>query len=214
MKKLPSNILLGVLLIIGGILLLLSNMNVSISAIIWPFLFGAAAIPFLLIFLTDRNRWWAGIPGFALLGLAGVMFCDLFPYRIFDAIQGAIFLGGLGIGFWAVYIRTGLREWWAIIPGGVLLTLAAVAGLETFLSDSITGGVFMLGLGLTFAAVYLAPAAGGRNRWAAIPACILAFIGIAGILSSTHLLGVLGAIALIGLGGYLLLRNTSGRREE
>ncbi len=213
MKKLPSHVVLGALLIVGGVLLLLGNMNVSISAIVWPFLFGLAALPFLFIFITDRGNWWAGIPGFALLGLTAVMFYDLFPYHIFGDIGGAFFLGSLGIGFLAVYVRTALREWWALIPGGALLTLAAVAGLESFLSDSITGGIFMLGLGMTFVAVYLAPTAGERNRWAAIPACILTIIGLTSILSNTRMLGVLGAIGLIGLGGYLLLRNTSSKRE-
>ncbi|MBN2005419.1 MAG: hypothetical protein JXA21_18825 [Anaerolineae bacterium] len=213
MKKLPSNIMIGLLLIIGGVIFLLNNLNVGIAAIIWPFLFGLASLPFLLIFATDRKSWWAVLPGSALLGIAAVMFYELFPYHLFGDIGGMLFLGSLGIGFLAVYVRTGLREWWALIPGGVLLTLAAVTGLETLLGSAISGSVFMLGLGLTFGAVYLAPAPAGRNRWAAIPAGILALIGLTSLLSNTRMLGILGAIALIGLGGYLLLRNASNRRE-
>lgn len=213
MKKLPSHIIMGLLLIIGGVLFLLSNLNIFINDIIWAFLFGLAALPFLLIFVTDRKSWWTGIPGSALLGLAAVIFYDMFPYHLFGDIGGMLFLGSIGIGFLAVYVRTALREWWAIIPGGVLLTLATVAGLESFLNDAVTGSIFMLGLGLTFAAVYLAPTPVGRNRWAAIPASIMTIIGLASILSNTRMLGVLGAIGLIGLGGYLLLRNASSKRE-
>ena len=76
----------------------------------------------------------------------------------------------------------------------------AVAGGES-------GGLFFLGLALTFALVALAPNARGRMAWAWIPAGVLTVIAI----MTTNLLGglvnLLLPLALVLLGSGLLLRN-------
>ena len=62
---------------------------------------------------------------------------------------GFFFLGFLGLGFLAVYF-SGRERWWAIIPGGVLLTLGFISVLNNVYGGRETGGFFFLGLGLTF----------------------------------------------------------------
>lgn len=216
MKKLSSNIIIGLLLILGGILFLFNNLGVFIVDAVWPFLFGLAALPFLYIFVIDRGSWWAILPASALVGLAALMFYDmLFPFPFLGDIGGALFLGSLGLGFFIIYLRTALREWWAIIPGGVLLTLTSVIFVDSIsiLNGSLTSSIFMLGLGVTFALVYIAPTPAGRNRWAAIPAGILGAIGLVDLLSNTHLISVVIALGLIAVGIYLLLQNSMRRRE-
>ena len=100
--------------------------------------------------------WWAAFPGFVLAGI-GVLI--LLPDAL-DDIGGAMFLGAIGLSFWAVYL-TGRDRWWAIIPGGVLFTLAAVSALpEQWLGGADSGGVFFLGL----AADLLAGGAPGQDE--------------------------------------------------
>ena len=60
-------------------------------------------------------------------------------------------------------------------PGGVMVTLAIVSVLDTAYPNKDTGGVFLIGLGLTFALLALLPRL--HMRWAYIPALVLFVIG-------------------------------------
>ena len=64
---------MGVLLLVAGGLLLLQNLGIftpTISGAIWAPLFGLGGMAFLLVFIFNREQWWALIPGMTLLGLA------------------------------------------------------------------------------------------------------------------------------------------------
>jgi len=158
MKRLDVRAIGGILLILVGILLLLQNIGilVGVVALIWALIFGVGGLVFLYMFLTNRTQWWAVIPGFALLGLAALIALDEFFPRVGEALGGMIFLGGVGLAFWVIYFVK-REQWWAIIPGGTLFTLALVAGLESVFEGAEMGGVFFLGLGLTFAAHEVGP---------------------------------------------------------
>ena len=95
-------------------------------------------------------------------------------------------------------------KWWAIIPGGVLVTLAAVAGLERG-TDIQTGGIFFLGLGATFILVALAPNPHGQMRWAFIPAAVLLILGLL-LFVGFHGHHYIWPLSLISAGLFLLVR--------
>jgi hypothetical protein len=197
----------GVLLIVVGILLLLQNLGIlaGLVALTWSLLFGAAGMVFLYVFLTNRTRWWALIPGFALLSLAVLIALDQFLPEIGDVLGGTLFLGGIGLAFWVIYFIN-REHWWAVIPGGVLFTLALVAGLSPVLEGIETGGVFLLGLGLTFGLLSLLPTPQGRMRWALIPAGVLLAMGLVITTAATGIIKYLWPAALILVGLYLLFR--------
>src|SRR5512136_263818 len=128
MKRFDYRILIGAALILGGILMLLDRTGVLKGAtdLFWAGVLAVGAAIFLFWFFSDRSKWWAAIPGFALAGLsASALLLDRIGWG------GFAFLASLGIGFWAVYLSDRAR-WWAIIPGGVLVTL----GVESALSSS------------------------------------------------------------------------------
>ena len=206
MKKFDLRILWGGLLILAGGLFLLQELNLIPSAwdLIWVFLFGIAGSVFIYAFLSDRSQWWPLIPGLGLLSLAAVIFVE----ELFPGVDwaGAIFLAGIGISFWLIYFLN-RNHWWAIIPGGVLVTLAVVAGIEDYVSGDADGGIFMLGLGLTFALVGIIPTPEGRMKWAFIPAVILMIIGVFMVTPLLPLLNYVWPAALILAGGYLIVRN-------
>jgi len=169
MKRFDYRILVGAALILGGILMLLDKTGVLKGAtdFFWAGLLAIGAGIFLYWYFSDRSKWWAAIPGFTLAGMAAsTLLLDKLGWG------GLAFLGGIGAGFWAVYLRQP-AQWWAIIPGGVLLTLGFTSALTEAFNVVETGGVFFVGLGLTFLLVALL----AKMKWAFIPAAVLLLLG-------------------------------------
>jgi hypothetical protein len=213
MRRFEARVIGAILLIVAGVLFLLQNLGVSLGSLtlLWALLFGAGGVVFLYVFLTDRANWWALIPGFALLGLASVMVLNQLAPRLGEVLGGALFLGGIGLAFWMIYF-TNRENWWALIPGGVMATLALVTVLSSFLAGAETGGVFMLGLGLTFGLLSLVRTPEGRMSWALIPAAVFVVIGLAITAATASLLQYLWPAALIALGLYMIFRVVGSRR--
>ncbi len=196
------NALWGLLLIGLGVLYLLQNFGVLQGLdFIWPVVFALGGAAFLIVFFANRAYWWALIPGFTLLGLAATTGSQLLLSEFPGQWSGAIFLGAIGLSFWAVYLAR-RENWWAIIPGGVLLTLATTAAVSDRLKEVGTGGVFFLGLALTFALVFLFT----RMRWALIPAAALAVMGVLLIIGFENLINFIWPIVLILVGLFLIIR--------
>jgi hypothetical protein len=97
-------------------------------------------------------------------------------------------------------------HWWAVIPGGVLLTLALIAGLSSVMQGIEMGGVFLLGLGLTFALLAFLPTPEGRLTWAIIPAIVLLVTGALITAAAAELINYVWPAALVVGGLYLLYR--------
>ncbi len=205
MKKDQSRLIWGGILILVGILFLLQELNIlsNASQYLWLILMAAGATVFLWIYFTKKEQWWAIIPGLTLLGLSlsGLdSLLNIFPGSDWT---GSVFLGCIGLAFWLVYLRR-QDQWWAIIPGGVLLTLAAVAGLDRILDWSEV--IFFLGLAGTFALVGILPNQ-LDTRWAFIPAAVLAVMGVALFAPFRSVMLMIWPAALIALGVYILYRN-------
>jgi hypothetical protein len=206
-KRLDYRIIFGVLLVLVGVFTLLETLSIvkGVGGLIGALLFAAGGAAFLYFFMTHRDQWWAIIPGFVLLGLAAVIAIETLPLRDTGPISGGVFLGSIGLAFWAIYLLK--RDyWWALIPGGVLITLALVAALSNTVTGNASGGIFFLGLGATFGGIYFLPTADGRQKWAAVPALILGAIGLLMILGSVVNLSYVLPVALILAGAYFLLR--------
>jgi hypothetical protein len=207
MKRVESRILWGLLLIAGGVLFLLDSLGViAVGTIVWPVLIGIGSLGFLFVFATaPQTNWWAAIPGFVLLGLTGTIALDQLAPETAGEWGGALFLGGIALAFWVIYL-VNPEHWWAVIPGGVLLTLALVAGLSSALEGVEMGGIFFFGLGLTFALLALLPTPEGRLTWAIIPAIVLLAMGALITAAAAQLINYVWPAALILGGLYLLYR--------
>jgi hypothetical protein len=214
-----SDLTWGVLLVLGGIVLLLQNLGLFGSAedLIWTILFALGGAAFLGVFAINRTFWWALIPGFTLLSLSTLMALEQLTPGGSGTWGGSIFLGGIGLSFWAIYL-THPRMWWAIIPGGILVTLAVVAGLDGMPAVGFdTGAIFFGGLALTFGLVYLLPGPTRRMTWALIPAAICAALALVVLTSSAAILEYVWPVALILIGLYFVYRTfqpAPERRDE
>lgn len=202
MKRSNFGMLLGGGLILLGIMFLVEKIGLlhGVFNLFWGLAFLVGTAYFIRIYMEDTfARWWAIIPGMALLGM-GIATLLPEPLKFLD---GALFLGPIGLAFWIIYI-TDRARWWAIIPAGVLTTLAGISVLER-VSGLTTGGLFFLGLGLTFLLVALLPNPVGKNQWAFIPGGILLALGVfLGLGAQVGLMMYFWPAALIVIGGVLI----------
>ncbi len=201
----------GLLLIAAGIFFLLQNMGifVAVSALLAMAGFALGGLAFLVVFMTQpTGRWWAAIPGCTLLGLATTIFVDTYAPNFLEPLAGSAFLGSIGVGFALVYLAN-RSLWWAIIPSGVLSTLAVVAALDEVGNEGIeTGGIFFLGLGLTFLLVAILPHPGEeRLTWAFIPATVLMVLGAFIGSGFEAYFNLLWPVILILIGIFWVIRN-------
>jgi hypothetical protein len=108
-------------------------------ALIAAQVFGGLALAFGNIYLLARQeRWWAILPGGFMLVLALVVGAS----RWINAVEvlAALLFGGLGLVFFLLYLLDQRRrQWWALIPGSVLLVFGALA----LTADSMQKGGFV-----------------------------------------------------------------------
>jgi len=201
MQKLDFRLTIGGLLILGGLLALLDTMGIINNAggIFWGLIWGAVGAFFLYLLISDRQRnWWAAFPAFTLLGMA----ISSFLPRPIDFLDSLVFLGGISLAFWWVYF-TDRSRWWAIIPAGVLLTLGAVSTLDD-ISGLDTGGLFFIGLGLTF--LLVAVLTSGEQSWAWYPTVALLIFGVLVGIPSMDITDYIIPAVLILVGGFMIFR--------
>ena len=206
MNKDQSRMIWGSILILAGVLFFLQEFRILGSAFeyLWIILMAAGSGAFLWIYFTKKEQWWAVIPGLTLLGLTLVGLESILNVFPGGQWSGAVFLACIGLAFWLVYLRR-REQWWAIIPGGLLITLALVAGLE-FLYDW-SDSIFFLGLGATFALVALLPNQTHDTRWAFIPAGIMIALGLLLFAPIQSVVSYVWPVLLVGLGIFILIRN-------
>jgi len=214
MKWITSRILWGSLLILGGILFLLDSLEIlKVGGLFWAAVFGLGGLFFVSIFLNNRANWWALIPAVILLDIALMITLGILVPGFEGNWGGALFLAGIGLTFWVVYLIDH-GQWWAIIPGGVLLTLAIVAGISTMGEGLETGGVFFLGIGITFGLLGILPTGGAHLQWAFIPAAVLILMGVVLAATAYSFLNYLWPILLIIGGLYLIYLTTRSKRAS
>ncbi len=204
------------LILIGGLFLVqqIFHLPIHLGGLIIAAIFALAGCVFLYVLLNNHENWWAAIPGLVLVGL-GVLIAsgELFP-QFADKFGGSLFLAFIGLSFLVVYFVK-RENWWAIIPTGVLFTLALVAGVAQFSNGMAAGASFFLGIALTFAVLGLMPV-GRKDKWPWIPAGICAVMGTLLMLGSGEFLNsVAGMIwpAILVLGGGFLIVRTFLKKE-
>jgi hypothetical protein len=205
-SRLP--LIFGGLLVLAGIVYLLQNFGVlqfKLSSWMWAGLFAIGSGLLAGYWFRNRDEWWAIIPAGALLGFTVTSIFDALSLFQESDLDGAIFLICLALSFLLVYATRPTALWWAIIPGGVLLTLAVIVIVHSSVDDRVSAGLLFLGIGLSFVGVALQPSK-PANRWAWIPAGVLVVMGIVSFVGVLNLFAWLLPVGLIVFGGVLLWR--------
>ena len=183
-------------------------MNMNKTSLFWGILLmggGALALARQLGYIPDASPLvWAGV--FALISLLALLnyalsgwkqWGWLFPTGVFGglavttalasadinnaAIASPLFFG-LIIPFAVAYLTDRARNWWALLPGGVMTFLALITLLvDTTTRDEWVGSLFLFMVALSFLFVYLQK----RTRiWALIVAYSTGVLGFAPLMSS------------------------------
>jgi hypothetical protein len=205
-----SSLIWGGLLVILGLgflaenLDLLGDWNMPVGSLV----LGAISLMFLAIFASDREQWWALIPGLVVLGVAAAVFFaeqDL----IADHVVATIILAGVGLPFLLIFLMD-RDHWWALIPGMTMSGIAVAVLLEGtgFIGDEMIGGVVVGGIALGFLSIYMIDR---KQWWAMIPGGILGTIACLLLIAGAVDLLVPVVIILIGL---LMLRGSLGGRRR
>jgi hypothetical protein len=193
-------------LIPGGVMLFLAFVTLGVDAMRgeWIgslFLFLLAA-SFLVVYLNNHTRTWALLVAYILcvLGLAPLMASG----GETAAYYGSVFLLAVALPFFLLYFRDA-KNWWAVIPAGVLTTVAGLAALAIagwIRSEAQAGyanAILMGGLAVTFAVVWLRDA----KLWARAVTIILALLAVVSVFFVSYS-EIFGPVALVLAGGYLL----------
>jgi hypothetical protein len=194
-------------LIPGGIMLFLAMVTLLVDTVggewvgsLFLFMIG---LSFFLVYWSNRTRWWALLVAYIMFVLSIAPALASFDGNA-AAYFGPVFLLAIGIPFLVVYLRSE-QNWWAIIPAGVMATLAIIAtlGIAGWIRDTQTGGysnaILMGGLAATFAVVWLRH---GLN-WAKTVTVILSLLAVASVFFASYA-EIFWPVAIILAGGYLL----------
>jgi hypothetical protein len=179
-----SGLFWGLLLIAAGVVALGQQMG-YISQFteprIWIAVFAAVSLlAFLNYALSGWKKWGWLFPAGVFGGLALVI--TLATSNVDSAAVASPLFLGLLIPFVAAYFTDRTHNWWALIPGGVMLFLA----LTTLFVDSSggewVGALFLFMIALSFLVVYL----NNRTRtWALLVSYIVGVLSIAPLMSTS-----------------------------
>ncbi len=194
----------GVILVVLGFFFLMQNFNLlgGLGDLVGTFVFGVLGVLGVGYYFSNRRHWWVLFPAFTFIGIAGSSFTDFVPFL--RPLSGAVFLFSLSLAFWLIFLQKQPEHWWPAIPGGILTTLAFVDVADHF-SGRAADTILLLGVAATFGLLWLLRRRANTDwaLWVAIIALVLAVISPFAVGAK-----LLFPLALIGIGGWMLLKNS------
>ena len=121
----PAYVLLAV-----AAMILLSETALLPATFEATFVLTAIALPFLVVYLRNREQWWPLIPAYVLLSI-GIMIPLEELGVLNDFLVPAYVMFVIAIPFFIVYFRNP-KQWWPLIPGGIM----AAIGLSFLLAEA------------------------------------------------------------------------------
>jgi len=148
----PGLVILGI-----AIAVFLAEQDLVEGYVVATIILVGVGLPFLLIYLSDRQHWWALIPAMTMTGIAAGVFLEGLG-AIGGPAVGGLAVAGVSLGFVSIYLID-REQWWALIPGGLMGVLAFFLLLATATKFVLPVAIIVLGLLLLRSSL-----GGGRRR--------------------------------------------------
>jgi hypothetical protein len=172
----------GILLIGGGAVALAQQLGYldQLPESVWMWIFALVSLAaFLSYALSGWKQWGWLFPAGVFGGLAVTI--GLATNNVDSAAVGSPLFFGLLIPFVAAYFTDRAKNWWALIPGAVMLFLAMTTLLVDNVGGEWVGSLLLFLIGLSFLVVYL----NNRTRlWALLVAYIMGVLSLAPAMAS------------------------------
>lgn len=183
------------LLAVGG-LLFFANTGLlgALPAFIWV----------TLLFIVGGAFWVGSLSALPLwqriVGFTGI---GVFATATSGHFGGVAALGFPAMAFGLIYLLN-TKHWWALIPTGILSSLALLVTFENLFPRWDATPILFLGFAATFSLIYLLSPKRGGKRWALYPAILFIVLTVLVNDPSGSLPGWSLPMLLIG-GGSLML---------
>ena len=221
-KQKITTALWGLLVLILGVGALAYNFGALddykiITAYIVAALLAVMGAAFLLAIAFQRENWFYVIPGFSLLSLGGMVYLSTLE-AIRPEWLGALFLGGIALGFLVIFLRNRQERWWALLQAETIFIIALI-GLGLGIPESaarLVGAILFGGFAASFFFVWLFSGHRGRFLWALILAGVLAIFAAAIFTSGQNQFALLlWPVLLLLIGLFLIARVfSSGEKKQ
>jgi len=113
-------------------LIALIELNILWDEFVATFVLVVIALPFVVGFLRNRERWGLLIPAYVLL-VIGLMVILIEQWALGDALIPAYVMFAVAVPFFVVYARNP-KQRWPLIPGGIM----GVIGVSFLLAEAAT----------------------------------------------------------------------------
>lgn len=196
MKTKLANLYWGLILIVAGGITLAQTRGylTDVDPLIWIMVYVGVSIASLVIYVLNGIENWAllfpaGI--FAALALLVTMAINGINH---PAMTAPLFVS-IGLPFVMAYLLNRSRNWWALIPAGIMAFLACAMLVVQDLGGEIIGAGLFFALAATFALIYHAR----RMLWAALAAYGLFVMGFMPLMAMGPRPELAGIIMLFAL---------------
>lgn len=116
------------------------------------YILGSVGLPFLIVYLRDREQWWGLIPAYVMLAL-GVMIGLITEHVLVGLVIPSYIMLAVAFPFFVVYLLD-RKQGWALIPGFItgVMGLLFLIGTE-FFQYIFPAVMILLGLWVLFKAI-------------------------------------------------------------
>jgi len=196
------------MLAVAGLIALL-ELGLLNDSFVATYVLFAIALPFLVVFLSNREKWGLLIPAYVLL-VIGVMVPLIEMDLLEDAWIATYVMLAIALPFFVAFLNN-RKNWGFLIPAYVLTAIGVMVPLIELrvLEDTLIATYVMLAIAIPFFVVYLVNT---KHWWALIPGGILAVIGL-GFLIAEASVEFIFAAALIVAGIIILVRQFTKKDE-
>lgn len=197
MKQKLASLFWGILLIAAGGIALAQTQGYltnEVNPVLWITIFAAVSVISLVFYFISGVQNWAMLFPAGIFG--ALAFLILMAINDVDnpAMVAPLFVG-IGLPFVAAYFTDRSKNWWALIPAGVMAFLVFVLLVAENLGSEIIGSALFFILAAAFGAVYYTR----RFLWAAIVAYILFVLGFMPLMATSSRPELAGIVMMFAL---------------